>query len=342
MAAIRKPTPLSRPLGRNGPLVNAMGFGAMGLSDFYIPIVTPEEGVQVLNRTLDLGCNFIDTADAYGIGANEELLAKVLKERRDEIFLCTKFSIVRSATDPNVRGIRGDREYVRSACEASLKRLGIDCIDLYYQHRVDPNTPIEVTVAAMAELVKEGKVKYIGLSEASAETIRRAHAVHPITAYQVEYSPWTLDIETDDRLKVCRELGIAIVAYSPLGRGFLTGAIKSLDDLAPDDWRRTTPRFQGENFEKNLELVEALKALAQKKGVTPSQLCLAWVLAQGEDFFVIPGTKRITYLEENVKALDVKLTSEELAEIRSVISKIPVNGLRYSAPMMAYVNASSL
>ncbi|KAI8800205.1 pyridoxine 4-dehydrogenase [Cladochytrium replicatum] len=338
MAYFTKPAPLLRRLGRNGPLVNAMGFGAMGLSEFYGPIVTEDEGVNVINRVLDLGCNFIDTADMYGIGANEELLAKVLKVRRDEIFLCTKFAIVRSATDPTVRGIRGDREYVKSACEASLKRLGIDCIDLYYQHRVDHNTPIEETVAAMAELVQQGKVKYLGLSEASGHTIRRAHAVHPITAYQVEYSPWTLDIETDDRLKVCRELGIAIIAYSPLGRGFLTGAIKSIDDLAPNDFRRYNPRFQGENFAKNLELLEAFKTLAEKKGVTPSQLCLAWVLAQGEDFFVIPGTKKINYLEENVGALNVKLSVEELAAVRSVAEKIPVSGLRYTEDGMKLVN----
>ncbi|KAI8814807.1 NADP-dependent oxidoreductase domain-containing protein [Cladochytrium replicatum] len=330
--------PLLRHLGRNGPKVNAMGFGAMGLSDFYGPIVTEEEGIQVLNRVLDLGCSFIDTSDAYGIGANEELLSKVLKERREDVFLCTKFSIVRSKTDPLVRGIRGDREYVKSACEASLERLGIDCIDLYYQHRVDPNTPIEETVAAMAELVKEGKVKYLGLSEASAETIRRAHAVYPITAYQVEYSPWTLDIENDDRLSTCRELGIAIVAYSPLGRGFLTGAYKTIDDFANDDARRFMPRFQGENFAKNLEIVDEIKALAEKNGATAGQLCLAWVLAQGEDFFVIPGTKKIKYLEENVQALNIKLSDEEIAEVRATIAKLPAAGLRYPEVMMSAVN----
>ncbi|KAI8815277.1 oxidoreductase [Cladochytrium replicatum] len=332
------PAALLRRLGPDGPKLNAMGFGAMGLSDFYGPVLTEEEGVRVLNKVLDLGCTFIDTSDAYGVGDNETLLSKVLKERRNEVFLCTKFAIVRSKSDPTAGGIRGDPEYVKSACEASLARLGIDYIDLYYQHRVDPSTPIEVTVAAMAELVKEGKVKYLGLSEASAETIRRAHAVHPITAYQVEYSPWTIDIETDDRLKTCRELGIAIVAYSPLGRGFLTGAYKTIEDFAPDDTRRYLPRFQGENFAKNLEIVDAIKSLAEKKGITAGQLCLAWVLAQGDDFFVIPGTKKIKYLEENVQALNVKLSDEEIADVRAIIAKLPAVGLRYPEFMMSVVN----
>ncbi|KAI8806166.1 aldo/keto reductase family protein [Cladochytrium replicatum] len=336
MASIEQPGPLLRRLGRNGPLINAMGFGAMGLSASYGPAASTVEGVQVLKRALDLGVTFVDTADAYGFGHNEELIANVLKEHRNEIFICTKFSLVLTE---NGFGVRGDREHVKSACDASLKRLGVDSIDLYYQHRVDTNTPIEETVAAMAELVKEGKVKYLGLSEASAQSIRRAHAVHPITAYQVEYSPWALDIETDDRLKVCRELGIAIVAYSPLGRGFLTGTIKSIDDLADDDFRRISPRFQGENFAKNFAVVDALKALAEKKGVTPGQLCLAWVLAQGEDFIVIPGTKKIKNLEENVQALNVKLTDEEIKEIRAVISEIPVVGDRYPAAFMSSINA---
>ncbi|KAI8803349.1 aldo/keto reductase family protein [Cladochytrium replicatum] len=336
MASVQKPAPLLRRLGRNGPLVNAMGYGGMGLSAAYGPATTTEEGVEVLKRALDLGVTFIDTADAYGMGHNEELIANVLKEHRDKIFICTKFSMV--VTEKGF-GLRGDPEHVKSACEASLKRLGVNCIDLYYQHRVDPNTPIEETVAAMAELVKEGKVKYLGLSEASAQSIRRAHAVHPITAYQVEYSPWSLDIETDDRLKVCRELGIAIVAYSPLGRGFLTGTIKSIDDLAANDFRRISPRFQGENFARNFAVVDALKALAEKKGITPGQLCLAWVLGQGEDFIVIPGTKKIKYLEENVQALNVKLTDDEMKEIRAVISKIPVVGDRYPAALMSSINA---
>ncbi|EXX77273.1 aldo/keto reductase [Rhizophagus irregularis DAOM 181602=DAOM 197198] len=268
----------------------------------------------------------------YGSGANEILLSKVLKERRNEVFLCTKFAFSRG---PNGEyNISGKPEYVRQACENSLRRLGVNYIDLYYQHRVDPNTPIEDTVGALAELVKEGKIKYIGLSECSAESLRRAYKVHPIAAVQMEYSPWTLDIETNGVLEACRELGVTIVAYSPLGRGFLTGKYKSLDDFEPDDFRRDVPRFQGENFNKNLEIVHKFDEFGSKKGVTAGQLCLAWVIAQGNDFVTIPGTRKIKYLEENFEARKIHLSSEELSEIRKIIDSIEIIGTRYSEDSM--------
>ncbi|ORZ01102.1 aldo/keto reductase family protein [Syncephalastrum racemosum] len=315
-------------LGANGPVLNALGFGAMGMSDFYTGKNNDEESLKVLQRAIDLGCTFWDTADIYGDGKNEQLLSHILKTQREKIFLCTKFSLKRDASGkflpPN-----GKPEYVIESCENSLKRLGVDTIDLYYQHRPDPNTPIEETVKAMASLVEQGKVRYLGLSECDVATLRRAHAVHPITAYQVEYSPWTLDIETNGLLDACRELGIAVVAYSPLGRGFLTGAIKSPDDFADDDFRKYNPRFKGENFKKNLELVSKIEALASRKGCTAGQLCLAWVLAQGPHFFVIPGTTKAKNLEENVAAAQVKLTPEDLKQVRTIIDSFTVSGERY-------------
>ncbi|CAG8599212.1 2327_t:CDS:2, partial [Funneliformis caledonium] len=297
------------------------------MSEFYGQ-TDEKENINVLNKSIDLGSYFWDTADMYGTGANEILLSKVLKERRNEVFLCTKFGVVRGP-DSEFMGVKGDREYVRQTCEKSLKRLGVDYIDLYYQHRVDSQTPIEETVAAMAELVKEGKVKYLGLSECSEDILRRACKVHPIAALQMEYSPWSLDIEKNGIVEACRELGVTIVAYSPIGRGFLTGQYKSIDDFEQNDCRRRMPRFLGDNFNKNLEIVEKFQKLASKKGVSASQLCLAWVLAQGEDIVVIPGTKKIKYLEENVGAANVQLSPEELSEIRKIIDSIEIVGNRY-------------
>ncbi|KAJ3215313.1 hypothetical protein HDU67_000590 [Dinochytrium kinnereticum] len=324
-------------LGRNGPLVSPLGLGAMGMSEFY-GVADEAESLRTLNRAIDLGCTFIDTSNIYGIGgANEILLSKVLKHRRNEVFLCTKFGIMRDAEGKFV-GINGSPEHVKSSCDASLERLGIDCIDLYYQHRVDPNTPIEETVKAMAELVKEGKVKYLGLSEASAETIRKAHAVHPISAVQLEYSPWSVDIESNGILETCRDLGIAVVAYSPLGRGFLTGQIKSPDDLAADDYRKYNPRFMGENFNKNLSIVNALAELAKTKGVTSAQLTLAWVAAQYPMMIPIPGTTKVSRLEENWAATKITITAEENAAIRKIIASIPIAGDRYPESGMRMVN----
>jgi aryl-alcohol dehydrogenase-like predicted oxidoreductase len=316
-----------RRLGTQGLETSALGLGCMGMSEFY---GTADEGeaIATIHRAVELGINFLDTADAYGPFKNERLVGRAIKDRRDEVVLATKFGSVRNEQGERL-GIRGDREYVLAACNASLERLGTEHIDVYYQHRVDPNTPIEETVGAMAELVEQGKVRYLGLSEAAAETIRRAHAVHPISALQTEYSLWTRDVE-DEILPAIRELGIGLVAYSPLGRGFLSGRIHSVDDLEASDFRRANPRFQGENFQKNLDLVERVEELAASKGCTAAQIALAWVLAQGEDIVPIPGTTRVKNLEENVSALDVELSDEELRDLEAVFPKGAAAGDRYA------------
>jgi aryl-alcohol dehydrogenase-like predicted oxidoreductase len=308
----------------------------MGMSEFYGP-GDESESVATIHRAIELGCTFLDTADMYGPYTNEQLVGRAIRGRRDQVVVATKFGIVRDPEKRTVRGISGTPDYVRSACDGSLKRLGIDTIDLYYQHRVDPTVPIEDTVGAMAELVRAGKVRHLGLSEAGPDTIRRANAVHPIAALQTEYSLWTRDPE-DGVLATCRELGVGFVAYSPLGRGFLTGQIKRFEDLAPDDYRRMSPRFQGENFQKNLDLVARVQAIAREKRCAPSQLALAWVLAQGDDVVPIPGTKRRTYLEENVGALDVQLDAKDLARIDEVLPAGAASGLRYPEFMMQFVN----
>ena len=315
--------------------MSAMGLGCMGMSDFYGPR-DDAQSLATLRRALDLGVTFLDTADMYGPHTNERLVGRAIQGRRDEVVVATKFGIVRDPSNPTFRGVSGKPDYVRSSCEGSLKRLGVDVIDLYYQHRVDPATPIEETVGAMAQLVKEGKVRFLGLSEAGPDTIRRAHAVHPLSALQSEYSLWSRDIEAAV-LPVCRELGIGLVAYSPLGRGFLSGQIKKFEDLATDDYRRNSPRFQGDNFKRNLDLVRRLEAIAAEKRCKTSQLALAWVLAQGEDMVPIPGTRRIAYLEENAAALDIKLSHADLKRIAAAMPPEAVAGTRYPEQTMKMV-----
>ncbi|MDQ3649925.1 MAG: aldo/keto reductase [Acidobacteriota bacterium] len=325
-----------RPLGEQGLFVSEMGLGCMGMSEFY-GTRDDAESTATIHRALELGVTLLDTADMYGPYTNEELVGRAIAGRRDSVILATKFGIVRDREDPTNRSVNGRPEYVRASCENSLRRLGIETIDLYYQHRVDPDVPIEETIGAMGRLIEEGKVRYLGLSEAGTETIRRAHATHPVSALQSEYSLWSRDPE-DDVLPVCRELGIGFVAYSPLGRGFLAGEIKKFDDLAADDYRRHSPRFQGENFQRNVDLVKRIGEMAAEKGYQPAQFALAWVLSRGEEIVPIPGTKRRKYLEENVEALDIELTADDLRRLDELAPRGVVAGDRYPKAMMALVN----
>lgn len=324
----------TRQLGKNGPQVSAIGLGCMGMTDFYTTGTDTREATATLHRALELGVNLLDTADMYGPHTNEELIGKAIAGKRDQVFLASKFGIVRDPANPGARGVNGRPDYIRQSIDGSLKRLGVDTLDLYYQHRIDPQVAIEETVGAMAELVSAGKVRYLGLSEASVATLERAHKVHPISALQSEYSLWSRDQEENGCLAACRRLGVAFVPYSPLGRGFLTGALKSPDDFAADDYRRFSPRFQGENFARNLLLVQQVQALAAEKGVTAGQLALAWVLAQGDHLIPIPGTKQRKYLEENVAALQVRLNADELQALEAVFAANATSGLRYPEEVM--------
>ncbi|MGC4416825.1 MULTISPECIES: aldo/keto reductase [Cupriavidus] len=327
-----------RKLGRNGPEVFPIGLGCMGMSEFY-GAHDDAESIRTIHHALDHGVNLLDTADIYGPHTNEQLVGRALAGgRRDKVVLATKFGIVRDPSNPTARGVNGRPEYVRAACDASLKRLGVDHIDLYYQHRIDPDTPIEDTVGAMADLVKAGKVRWIGLSEAGVETIERAHAVHPVTALQTEYSLWTRDVDENGIMATCERLGIGFVPYSPLGRGFLTGAIRTPDDFDADDYRRTNPRFMGENFARNLQLVDAVRALASEKGCSPAQLALAWVLTRGEHVVPIPGTRRVVNLDDNLGTLDVTLSAQDLARIDAIFPLGAAAGTRYAAAMMPFLS----